>query len=88
MSIEDRFSYGAEISKDTYAVQQFMRKSLADHKFVDIGAAMCGSDNLRCRLFNDNGEPLSFDGGHLTRAGTKFLGEILLLNEKIKSGLL
>jgi peptidoglycan/LPS O-acetylase OafA/YrhL len=85
--IEDRYSYVAEISNDSYAVQQFMRESLADYKFVDIGTAMCRSDNLRCRLFNDNGEPLSYDGAHLTRAGSKFLGEVLLLNEKIKSEL-
>lgn len=85
--IEDRFSYVAEISKDSYTVQQYMREVLAHYKFVDIGAAMCGLDSFRCRLFSDNGEPLSFDGGHLTRAGAKFLGESLLLNEELKSSL-
>jgi peptidoglycan/LPS O-acetylase OafA/YrhL len=85
VSIEDRHSYLSEISENSYAVQQYMRENLTDYKFIDIGAAMCGSDYLRCRLFNDNGEPLSFDGGHLTKAGAIFLGEVLLLNENIKS---
>lgn len=82
--IEDRSSYVADISKDSYAVQRYMREVLTDYKFVDIGAAMCGLHDFRCRQFSDNGEPISFDGGHLTRAGAKFLGETLLLNEDFK----
>ena len=87
MPAENRPSYVINISEGSYAVQQYMRKTLVGYKFVDIGTAMCGLDIFRCRLFNDKGEPLSFDGGHLTRAGAKFLGETLLLNEKLKSGL-
>lgn len=78
VSFEQRSSATGEISSSSYEIQSYMRGVLRDFRFVDIGRLICGDDERRCRLFNTAGEPLSFDGGHLTRAGAKFLGEALI----------
>lgn len=43
--------------------------------FVDPMASFCGNDG--CRLFDDDGNLLSHDGGHLTVFGARFLGASL-----------
>lgn len=80
ISAEDRSKYTATVQLNSFEVQEFMRDSLKQNKFVDLTASLCEYDKRRCRLFNEGGEPLSFDGGHLTKAGAKFLGENLVTN--------
>ena len=72
---EQRQRYLNAIAPNSYQIQNSMRESLSAKNFIDIGFYFCGSDYLRCRLFNDIGEPLTFDGQHLTKAGAKFLGK-------------
>ncbi|MGQ0609726.1 MAG: SGNH hydrolase domain-containing protein [Paracoccaceae bacterium] len=66
------------ISSNSYEIQSYMRGRLREFRFIDISRMICGDDSERCRLFNAAGEPLSFDGGHLTRAGARLLGEALM----------
>lgn len=74
---EVRPMHSGIVKHNSIRVQEFMRNVFAADKYVDIGAIMSGGNLSRCRWFNDDGEPLSFDGSHLTRAGCRFLGEKL-----------
>lgn len=82
--IEDRSKFRGTVNPSSFEVQEFMRNSLKQYRFVDLGVYLCGDDIKRCRLFNDGGEPLSFDGEHLTKAGAKLLGEGLVTVDLIK----
>jgi peptidoglycan/LPS O-acetylase OafA/YrhL len=44
--------------------------------FIDQQTLLCGAKTT-CRLFNDGGELLSHDGGHLTQPGARWAGRVL-----------
>jgi len=47
--------------------------------FVNIQALICKSEN-DCPLFTPQIKLISFDGGHLTQQGARYVGRILLQN--------
>ena len=51
-----------------------------DINFIDVQKILCNSSEifeLNCQIFDDQGNPKSFDGGHLSIYGAKFLGKKL-----------
>ncbi len=78
--ISQRVTYTNTMSSKSIELQIFMREALNEKYFIDIGSALCGANFFHCRLFNDQGEPLTFDGTHLTRAGARELGKALSEN--------
>ncbi len=60
-------------------VNQTMRQVLPKGVFVDIHALICKSEN-DCPLFTPEARLISFDGGHLTQQGARYVGRILLQN--------
>lgn len=75
--VEQRPMFVAEINPKSVKVQKLMRQNLAGKNYIDIGALLCGENRLQCRVFDENGEPVTFDGYHLTRAGARKLGRML-----------
>jgi hypothetical protein len=72
-----RSTYTNKVEPGFVKVQNLMRAGLSDQQFVDVEAALCGTDALVCRIFDDRGEPVTFDGGHLTKSGARKLGEAM-----------
>lgn len=70
-----------ELNKGHLRVNQLMRDTLRAERFVDVSQMMCGSDET-CRNTTEEGLLISYDGGHLTQAGAKLMGERLL--ERLK----
>lgn len=58
------------------AANQLLRASLGDAVFIDQQRLICGEGET-CRLFTDELELMSYDGGHLTPAGAKYVGKVL-----------
>lgn len=56
------------------ALNRKMEQMLGSHVFVDQQRLICGSGNT-CRLFTDDLQLISYDGGHLTPAGARFAGQ-------------
>lgn len=54
---------------------EILTRTLEPNQFINIQELFCEGG---CRLLTDAGELISYDGGHLTREGAKFLGGILL----------
>lgn len=73
------------ITSRALEVERYMETSCAKDKYIDTAALFCGTASSSCRVFNDDGEPLSFDGGHLTRAGAKYLGEALVHSQSLNA---
>lgn len=79
---DQRKKFSNEIAPSSIEVQNLMRENLIGKNFVDISALVCGPSTSDCLIFNDEGEPLSFDGGHFTKAGAKQLGKALMAIEE------
>ena len=58
------------------ATNEPLRKGAEHYIFIDQQSLICGSLKT-CRLFTNKGELISYDGGHLTPAGAKWIGQRL-----------
>ena len=56
---------------------RIMKKTLKPAVFVDIQALICKSEN-DCPLFTPEVRLISYDGGHLTADGARYVGSVLL----------
>lgn len=59
-------------------VNQLLRERLGDAVFIDPQSLLCGAEG--CRLFTDDVQLITYDGGHLTPAGAKHVGQVLFAN--------
>ncbi len=59
------------------AINQIMQQTLARDVFVDIQGLLCQSAD-DCPLFTPELRLISFDGGHLTQDGARYVGGVLL----------
>lgn len=57
-------------------INTLMKNTLSDDIFIDIQQLICGSQ-LSCPLFTEDLALISFDGGHLTKAGAEYIGQQL-----------
>lgn len=60
-------------------INQIMRQTLPKNSFVDIQKLVCKSED-NCPLFTPQTKLISFDGGHLTEHGARYIGRMLLQN--------
>lgn len=65
-------------------INEILRNSLGKNIFVDQHKMVCGKKET-CPLFTDKMNLISFDGGHLTKDGARFIGEILFQNPILKN---
>lgn len=72
-----------QLRNPVYGVQReinkTMKQSLSKQVFVDVQALICRNEN-DCPVFTPQTRLISFDGGHLTKPGAKYLGSVLLQN--------
>lgn len=85
LSADERLALRNKVDPKPLAGNQWLRETLGDKVFVDQQRLICGEGDS-CRLFTDAGELLSYDGGHLTPAGAKYVGK-LLFTESLLQGL-
>ena len=63
-------------NKVTRDVNASLRESLGADAFVDVQRLVCGVEGL-CPVFTPDGDLIAYDGGHLTKGGAKWIGEIV-----------
>jgi hypothetical protein len=52
--------------------------------WIDIQPLLCGNTHNTCPLFRQDFGLISYDGGHLTPAGARFLGQQLARLDLLK----
>ena len=57
-------------------INSIMTKTLSDTMFINQHKLVCGSGN-NCPVFTETTELISYDGGHLTKAGARYVGKLL-----------
>ncbi len=76
LSGDERLALRNKVDPKPLASNQWLRDTLGAAVFIDQQRLICGEGDS-CRLFTDTGELLSYDGGHLTPAGAKYVGKLL-----------
>jgi hypothetical protein len=76
--VDSRLNISNELEPTHVETNAFMRKNIKEGQFIDVSELFCGIDTLRCRLFTPDGHMISYDGGHLSVEGAKYLGKQLL----------
>lgn len=67
------------VDEQQMTVNQILRNQVGAANFVDIHRITCGEGDT-CPLFTPDLELISFDGGHLTQAGARYVGNLLFTN--------
>ena len=57
-------------------VNDIMRQSLSRGTFINLHEKICGKSE-GCPVFTNDLKLISFDGGHLTKEGAKYIGKVL-----------
>ena len=60
-------------------INKVMREKVPSEMFVNIQDLICKSEK-ECSAFTPQARLISFDGGHLTQQGARYIGKILLQN--------
>jgi len=81
MNQQKRAELKNKVDEVQVEINQIMNSSLKQNQqidYVDLHAALCGARSAdTCPIFTPEGELISFDGGHLTKAGAEYLGKVL-----------
>jgi hypothetical protein len=72
----ERITLSNAVSKETEQVNLLMQASLPSGVFINLLGIFCNPKN-ECRLFDEQGKLVSYDGTHLTAAGARLLGSKL-----------
>ncbi|TXH62009.1 MAG: hypothetical protein E6Q84_01985 [Thiothrix sp.] len=67
------------VDEQQMTVNKTLRDQVGAANFVDIHQLACGEGDT-CPLFTPDLELISFDGGHLTPAGARYVGNLLFTN--------
>lgn len=65
-------------------INNTLKSTLDKAVFIDIQQLICGSPSS-CRVFTSDLKLISFDGGHLTKEGARYVGNILFKNSQLKN---
>lgn len=74
MSRDARLAERRTVRDSISEVNALMRKTLPKEVFVDQIRAVCGTSE-KCPLVTPDDKLISYDGGHLTQEGAKYVGE-------------
>ncbi len=72
-----------EVDNKQAQINKIMRANLPGNVFIDQHQLVCGGQNT-CPLFTDNLRLITFDGGHFTPHGARYVGRILFNSPLLK----
>lgn len=76
MSDDKLRSLRNEIDGNQNEINEIMKKSVNANAFVNTHQLICGTSST-CPVFTKDLKLISFDGGHLTKEGARYMGKIL-----------
>lgn len=72
-----------EVDNKQAQINNIMRSSLPGNVFIDQHQLVCGGQNT-CPLFTNDLRLITFDGGHFTKHGARYVGRILFNSPQLK----
>ena len=83
LSDKERLDYKFKLDDKWIKIDEKFKSILPSETYVSPYNAYC-NQNLDCRIFTNNNELISYDGGHLTKMGAKYLGKKLFEIKNLK----
>jgi peptidoglycan/LPS O-acetylase OafA/YrhL len=79
MSVAEKARQRVQVTRSHMKVQSKIRDTVQNLglAYVDMHAALCGQAALTCPIFTPEGRLITFDAGHLTKAGAAHVGKEL-----------
>jgi peptidoglycan/LPS O-acetylase OafA/YrhL len=75
---------GGELDHQLSRTRDMLSAALPADGWIDIQPLLCGNTHNTCPLFRQDFGLISYDGGHLTPAGARFLGQQLARLDLLK----
>jgi len=85
MPAAERVKQRKQIGRRFLADNAKIAGQLLPKQFINQYALTCGVGSSQCPIFTPQGEFITFDGGHLTKAGARHVGKQLLQSPTFKS---
>jgi len=85
MSDDKRKSVRNVINQQFLNDNNMLRQRLSPTVFVDQYASICGAGQNTCPVFTPDAKLISFDGGHLTKEGARYVGERIFTSPALSS---
>lgn len=82
MSEEKLGSLRNKVETQHSSINNIMKNSLSSDVFINLHDLICGPSS-DCPVFTNNKKLISFDGGHLTKDGARYIGDILFKKSKL-----
>ena len=83
LSIDDRLNYEFKLSDKEVNLEKEIKSLLRSKSYISSFEIYC-NQKFNCKIFTNNNEIISYDGGHLTKQGDKFLGQKLFENDNLR----
>ena len=84
LNTEQRRKYLNPVDQNQIEINNILRNTLDEKVFVDVHRLICG-EGSNCPAFTpDSLKLISFDGGHLSQEGAKYMGNILFKKSQLK----
>ena len=84
MSGEELIQLRNKIDDQQLKIDAIMSKSLTNAVFINHHKLVCGTSE-DCPVFTNDFKLISFDGGHLTKDGARYVGKVLFNNSPLGS---
>jgi len=82
LSPSQRLQLRNPVDEHQMAINRLLQNSIPNKNFIDIHKLTCG-DADTCPVFTDQLEQISFDGGHFSRDGARYITKILFEHSKL-----
>jgi peptidoglycan/LPS O-acetylase OafA/YrhL len=83
LSIDDRLNYEFKLSDKAVNLEKEIKSLLRSKSYISSFEIYC-NQKFNCKIFTNNNEIISYDGGHLTKQGAKFFGQKLFENDNLR----
>ena len=83
LSIDDRLNYEFKLSDKEVNLEKEIKSLLRSKSYISSFEIYC-NQKFNCKIFTNNNEIISYDGGHLTKQGAKFFGQKLFENDNLR----
>ena len=72
-----------KVDTNQIEINNIMKNSLDEKSFINVHRLICGEGST-CPAFTNTQKLISFDGGHLSQAGAKFIGQELFHKSQLR----
>lgn len=76
ISIHELKTIKTALPENHIKINNFMKNNIPSDKFFNLSEEICLSAS-ECRLFDDNGNLISYDGNHLSINGARYIGSLI-----------